>query len=234
MSTVTSIFRECHRLRKHLKALQEEIDRGPRVLKAQQTRLAAEQQAHKSHHDEITRRKLKQREDEGTLKQTETRLVKLQEQLNAAGNQKEYDAKQSEIRQATEKKGQLEDAILTTITELEEATAAVPAVEKKWADAQTEFAQYQRDAAERLERLKADQTASKESLARTEATLPDVKVKPYYLAQTKVHGPDALAAVKDKVCQGCRTALTDQKVIELQAGTYVVCPSCGKMLYLAE
>ena len=57
MSTVTSILRECHRLRKHLKALQDEIDRGPRVLRARQTRLAAEEQAHKDHHEAITKLK---------------------------------------------------------------------------------------------------------------------------------------------------------------------------------
>jgi predicted nucleic acid-binding Zn-ribbon protein len=234
MSSVTSVFRECHRLRKHLKALQEEIDRGPRVLKAQQNRLAAEEKAHKDHHDAITKLKLKQRDDEGTLKQTEARLVKLQEQLNVAANQKEYDAKQSEIRQATERKGQLEDEILTTIGELEEKTAAIPAVEQRWADAKAEFAQFQEDAKARLERLKNDQVASQQELARVEAQLPEQKVKSYYVAQTKVHGPDALAAIKDRVCQGCRTTLTEQKLLDLAAGAFIVCPSCGKMLYPAE
>ena len=234
MATVTQLFRECHRLRLHLKRLQEEVDLGPRVLKARQTQLAAEEQAHKTHHETITKLKLKQREDEGTLKQTETRLVKLQEQLNAAANQKEYDAKQSEIRQATERKGQLEDAILTTIMELEEATGAVPAVEKKWADAQAEFKQYQADAVDRLERLKAEQGQAKEQLAAVEAQLPEHKVRSYYVQQTKVHGPDALAAVRNKDCQGCRTGLTQQKMLDLQAGGFVTCASCGKMLYPAD
>lgn len=234
MSTVTQQFRECHRLRLHLRRLQEEIDLGPRVLKIRQTQLAADQQAHKDHHDSITRLKLKQREDEGSLKQTETRLVKLQEQLNSASNSKEFDAKQSEIRQANELKGKLEDAILTTIMELEEATGAIPAVEKKWADAQAEFKQNEVDAAERLVRLKDEQKNAREELAQVEAQLSEGKVKSYYLAQTKVHGPDALAAVKNNDCQGCRTGLTQQKMIELRAGTYIVCPSCGKMLYPGE
>jgi predicted nucleic acid-binding Zn-ribbon protein len=234
MATVTALFRECHRLRLHLKRLQEEIDLGPRVLKIRQTQLAAEQQAHKDHHEHITKLKLKQRDDEGTLKQTETRLAKLQEQLNSASNSKEFDAKQSEIRQANELKSKLEDAILTTIMELEEATAAVPAVEKKWAEAQAEFKQNELDAAERLVRLKEEQKNAREELAKVESQLPDIKVKAYYTAQTKVHGPDALAAVKGNDCQGCRTGLTQQKMIELRAGAYTVCQSCGKMLYPAE
>jgi predicted nucleic acid-binding Zn-ribbon protein len=231
--SVTATLRECHRLRKHLKALQEEIDRGPRVLKAQQARLAAEEQAHKDHFDTITKLKLKQKDDEGTLKQTETRLAKLEGQLNGISVPKEYEAKKSEIRQATEKRAELEDAILTTMGDIEERTAAIPAVDKKRADAKAEFAQYQVDAQARLDRLKADQVDSAAALAKAEATLPE-KAKPTYDHLTKSLGPEAFAAVKDKVCQGCRTSLGQQRILELQAGVFILCSRCGKMQYPAE
>jgi uncharacterized protein len=233
--SITATLRECHRLRKHLKTLQEEIDRGPRVLKAQQARLANEEQAHKDHHEAIKRLKLKQRDDEGTLKQTEARLVKLQQQLLGISVTKEYEAKQSEIRQATDLKNQLEETILATMTELDEKTAAVPAVEKQWADAQAEFKQYQADAADRLARMQADQKESQALLATHEAELPP-NVKGLYDAQVRGRGPDGLAALKGKVCQGCRGSVTDQKIYELQSGGFVVCPNagCGRLLYPAE
>jgi predicted nucleic acid-binding Zn-ribbon protein len=233
--SITATLRECHRLRKHLKTLQEEIDRGPRVLKAQQARLAAEEQAHKDHHEAIKKLKLKQRDDEGTLKQTESRLVKLQQQLLGISVTKEYEAKQSEIRQATDAKNGLEETILATMTELDEKTAAIPDVEKRWADAQAEFRQYQVDAAERLARMQADQKESQALLAAHEAELPP-NVKGLYDAQVRGRGPDGLAALKGKVCQGCRGSVTDQKIFELQAGGFVVCPNagCGRLLYPAE
>ena len=233
--SITATLRECHRLRKHLKTLQEEIDRGPRVLKAQQTRLANEEQAHKDHHEAIKKLKLKQRDDEGTLKQTETRLVKLQQQLLGISVTKEYEAKQSEIRQATDAKNGLEETILATMTELDEKTAAIPDVEKRWANAQAEFKQYQADAAERLARMQADQKESQALLATHEAELPP-NVKGLYDAQVRGRGPDGLAALKGKVCQGCRGSVTDQKIYELQAGGFVVCPNagCGRLLYPAE
>src|SRR5580698_7913456 len=136
MPLLTEIFRECHRLRKHLRELQAEIDRGPRVLKLRQETLESERQEHKDHHEAIKKLKLRQRDDEGTLKQTETRLTKLEDQQTGISNQKEYDAKKSEIAQARAKKSECEDSILTTLTEIEEKTVAIPAVEKKWADAQ--------------------------------------------------------------------------------------------------
>ncbi|MFO0797073.1 MAG: hypothetical protein U0804_06315 [Gemmataceae bacterium] len=233
--SVTSTLRECHRLRKHLKSLQEEIDRGPRVLKAQQTRLANEEQAHKDHHETIKKLKLKQRDDEGTLKQTEARLVKLGHQLLGISVTKEYEAKQSEIRQATDLKNQLEETILATMTDLDERTAAIPAVEKQWADAQAEFKQYQQDAADRLARMQADQKESQAALVAAEAQLPP-NVKSIYDGQVKGRGPDAMAALKGKVCQGCRGSVTDQKIYELQAGGFVPCPNagCGRLLYPAE
>ncbi len=230
--TVADTLRECHRLRKHIKNLQEEIDRGQRVLKAIQAQLDREKQEHKVHHDTITKLKLKQRDDEGTLKQTETRLKKLEEQLTGISVPKEYEAKKSEIRQATEKKTQLEDDILTTMSEIQDRTNAIPAVEQKWADAQAEFAQSQIDAKERIESLKADLEQSKAALAKSDAAIPE-KYRLQYEHLVRARGPDALAAIRDKVCAGCRTGVSQQRLLEAQAGHYILCQSCGRILYPA-
>ena len=230
MPLLTDIFRECHRLRKHLRDLQTEIERGPRVLKARQETLESERQEHKAHYDAIQKLKLKQRDDEGTLKQTDTRLAKLQDQTTGISNQKEYEAKQSEINQAKAKKEALEDAILTTLGEIEEKNAAIPAVEKKWTQAQNDFAEYQKDATERMARLQADQEASRIALAKAEEGIPE-EVRPRYDMLVKAHGPDALAAVKDRNCQGCRTKMTEQRQIEIRDGSFIQCATCGKMLY---
>ncbi len=233
MSAVTNTVRECHRLRVHLRNLQTEIDRGPRVLKGRQETLDAERQLHKDHHDAITKLKLKQREDEGTLKQTETRLKKLEEQLTGISVQKEYAAKESEIAQSKAKIGELEDAILTTIGTIEEKTAEIPAVEKRWATAQAEFAEFQKEATERFERLKADQEHSRQALAKAEAGIPE-EVRGKYDSLVKTHGPDAMAAVKNQACLGCRTTLAAQRLNELRNGAFMMCPHCGKMLYPVE
>ncbi|MBN9122001.1 MAG: hypothetical protein J0I06_23140 [Planctomycetes bacterium] len=231
--SVTSALRECHRLRVHLRDLQAEIDRGPRVLQEHQNELEDERKAHRDHHDAIRHLKLKQREDEGTLKQTEVRLAKLEEQLTGISVQKEYAAKELEITHAKEKKGELEDAILATITEIEEKTAAVPAVEDKWKAAQAEFAQFQTEAAERLERMRADTEASRADLAKAEAELP-ADVKRTYDSVVKAKGPDAFAAAKNRVCQGCRTTMTEQQFTELRRGAFRTCAACGRMQYPAE
>jgi predicted nucleic acid-binding Zn-ribbon protein len=233
MSAVMSALRECHRLRVHLRALQVEIDNGPRVMQDHRDDLETARQEHQAHHDAITKLKLKQREDEGTLKQTESRLVKLEEQLPGLTVQKEYAAKEHEIEHAKAKKGELEDAILATIMELEEKTAAVPAVEQKWAEAQAEFKQFEVEAAERLDRMKADMEASRADLAQAEAQLPPA-VKGPYDSVVKAKGPDALAGAKNRVCQGCRTSMTETQFTELRRGTVRTCNTCGRILYPVE
>ncbi len=231
MPPITDALRECHRLRKHLRELALEIERGPRVLKIRQEKLEAERAAHKEHHDSITKLKLRLREDEGTLKQTEQRLAKLEAQLTGISVPKEYAAKESEIAQAKEKQGALEDAILQTIGEIEAKTAAVPQVEQQWAEAQTELAEFQKEAAERLERLKAEHVASLVALEKAEEGIPEDN-RSRYDQYIKAHGPEAFAAVKNRICQGCRTALTEQRELDVRHGTFLLCSTCGKMLYV--
>lgn len=230
--TVADTLRECHRLRKHIKNLTEEIDRGPRVMKSIDNQLEEERKEHADHHEAIKRLKLKQRDDEGTLKQTEVRLKKLEEQLLGIGVPKEYEAKKSEIRQANEKKNELEESILATMGELEEKTNAIPAVEKKWTDAQAEHKQSVEDAKQRIVTLKADLEQSKQDLVVAEKGIPE-KYRAQYDHLVKARGPDAIAAVKDKVCQGCRTGVSQQRLLEVQAGQFILCQSCGRMLYPA-
>ena len=53
------------------------------------------------------------------------------------------------------------------------------------------------------------------------------------VSQLAEAGPEALAAVKDRVCQGCNTGVSQQRLLEVQAGQYILCQNCGKILYPA-
>ncbi len=231
--SVMSALRECHRLRVHLRNLQAEIDLGPRTMQEYQDDLHTAQQTHKHHYDEITKLKLKQREDEVTLKQTEARLAKLEDQLTGISVQKEYAAKESEIAQAKAKKGELEDAILTTIVQLEELNTAIPAVEQAWKAAQAEFAQLKAEAEERLVGMQNDQIDCTTELARVESTLPP-EIKSTYDTIVKAKGPDALTGAKNRVCQACRTSMTEMQFLMLKNDTFRTCTNCGRIQYAVE
>ncbi len=231
--TTPKLLQECHRLRRHLRELQQEIDLGPRVRKIQQATLDAAKLSHQAAHDELKRLKLKLKEDEVTLKQTETRLLKLQTDINNAGSKKEYDLKLTEIATATQNKSDLEDAILSGITSIEDKTAALPAAEAAWKEAQAKFAELGVEAQERLARMQQDQVATQAKLAETEAELP-ADMKGQYLRMVKQYGPDALAAVEGRTCSQCRTTITEQTRTSILSGAFIMCSQCGRGLYLAD
>ena len=230
---ITFILRDAHRLRKHLRDLQSEIDLGPRVLKIQQQKLADAQQSHKDAFEIIKKLKMKLKDDEITLKQTESQLAKFQMDINNASSKKEFDLKTTEIANATTKKGEYEDIILNSIMEIEDRTAKLPDGEKQWANAQQEFEQFKRDAQERLDRLLADQKETLATLVEKDSHIPPT-VKIIYDRLVKSYGPDGLAAVNGRSCMQCRTSITDQQRTNLLGGTFFTCPQCGRGLYLAE
>lgn len=231
--SVPMIFKECHRLRRHLRALQDEIDRGPRVLKAKQTWLADEEKSYKEAFEIIKQLKLKQKEEEGLLKTLEGTLSKLQTRAMEVTTMKEMEATRHEIEHTEKKKSDCEDAILTAIMGLEERTADLPNVEKRWAEAQAEFKQYQIDAKDRLERMIADQADCTVKLKEWDDKLPE-DVRSVYDRLVKGHGPDGLAEVKGRACQQCRTQMTEDKRDHLASGKFLTCSNCGRGLYLAD
>lgn len=230
MSSVTDVFRDCHRLRRHARDLQNEIDEGPRVRKDRQAWLAGEEALQKEAHDAIKRLKLKLKEDEGSLKQIEGHLDKLATRAMQVTTMKEMEATKHETEIAQAKKAECEDAILAGITEIEERTAKLPQDDKRWAAARKEFAEYEAEAAERYERIVEDLTLTTAKLAEKDALIPPA-IKGTYDRLVKTHGPDGLAAVKGKSCQQCRASVTDQQLFELNRGKYFMCPRCGRILY---
>ncbi len=231
--SVPTILKECHRLRRHLRELQQEIDRGPYVLKAQQKRLADAEADHKNAYETIKQLKLTQKEEESLLKTIEGNLAKLFTRSMEVTTMKEMDATKHEMENANGKKSICEDKILGAIMEIEERTADLPNVEARWAEAQEEFKQYQLEAKERLERMLEDQTACNARLAECDAQLPE-DVKSVYDRLVKSHGADGLAGVKGHACQQCRTTMTEDKRDTLASGKFLTCSNCGRALYLAD
>jgi predicted nucleic acid-binding Zn-ribbon protein len=203
------------------------------VLKAKQDWLVQEEAVNKEAHEAVKRAKLKLKDDEITLKQTETSLDKHERQLFEVTTMKEIEAKRTEIANAKAKIGVLEEAILLGMTEIEDRTTNLPKDDKRWADAKAEFKQFEVDGKERYDRLLREQKTATDELAAAEATLP-VEVKPTYDRLVKTHGPNGMAAVVGKSCQQCRANITEQQFLNLRSGHFFICPTCGRALYPAE
>jgi hypothetical protein len=227
------VFREIHRLRRHAHDLQEQLDRVPRQLKAQQAKVARQEEALKEAQETIRKLKMAMHDKEVTLKSTHTQIAKRRKQFDTVASKKEMDALQAEIAADVAATQRLEDEILTCMTESEEKAAQVPELEKALAQAKKEYAGFEKTVSARQADLTGQLNEALGKLKEVEVNVPP-KVLPQYQRIVASLGADALAAVQGRTCAACHSEITAQNYNELLQELFVVCKSCGRILYLPE
>lgn len=233
MASTAELMREIHRLRRFARDLQEQIERAPRQLQIQKARVARQEEAVRENHETIKKLKVAAHEKEVTLRTTHGHIARYQQQLNEVGSKKEYDALQAEIAGAREKCAQLEEEALAAMTETEERTAKIPELEKVAQLAREEFARWERDSDARMADLKRQLDETQAKLKEVEATAPS-QVRLQFERIVRHKGVDAFAPVENRNCGTCRNEITAQQYNDLLIGNFVVCRSCGRILYLPE
>jgi predicted nucleic acid-binding Zn-ribbon protein len=233
MAAAAAILRELHRLRRHARDLQAEIDRGPKVLQTQHARVTRQEDTLKEGHDTVKRLKVTTLEKELELKTKMQQIDKHSLQLNQAGSRKEYEALQHEIAADKKAVSDLEDVILNTMTQTDEWTARLPELEQNVKRAREELTAFEKGNEARQAELRERLGQTHTELTRVEAELPE-DIAPLYKRLLAAKGEDALAAVQNRICSACYTEITAQNHHELVIGQFVVCKSCGRILYLPE
>lgn len=233
MAGPAAILRETHRLRRHAKDLQSEIERSPRVIKGQQAKVARQEELYREAQEALKHLKVTVKEKEADLKATYAQIAKHEKQLNEAAAKKEYDALKAEIAGDRKKCLRLEDEILEGMAETDERAAQLPEMDKAIKKAKEEAAQFEKEAQTRVAGLQEQLQKAQQQLKEVEATLPE-DVHMLYERQVEGRGEDALSSVQDRNCAACYTAITAQSYNDLLAGRLVVCKSCGRILYLPE
>ena len=226
------LLRELHRLRKHLRDAQSEIERGPRVLKAHQTKLAALEKAVVDAKDDLKKRKAHILTGEAQLKSLGQAIAKHEKQLDDLKAPRDIEAKQHDITNTRELIAKQEDELLTAMSEVDERTVLLPPIEAAFAKGKADFANYEKDAAERMARLKSEVTSATAALAVEEAKIPS-SIRGQYDRLVKAYGADALAAVDGQSCSQCRVGITAQVLANLiQGQEFWCCRNCGRGMYV--
>lgn len=233
MSGPAVLFREIHRLRRFAHELQEQIDRFPRQQKAQQTKVSRQEEILHQAQDAIKHLKVDIHSKEGTLKSTHGQIAKYQKQLNEAESKKEYDALQHEITEAKSACQRLEEEILDALGQSEEKTAQLPELEKAVRQAKEEQSQFESGMKERLASYQSQLTEARQQLQEKESALP-ANLRAQYERIVAARGHEALSSVQGQSCVACYTGITAQQQNELQQELFVLCKSCGRILYLSE
>jgi predicted nucleic acid-binding Zn-ribbon protein len=235
MAGPAPILREVHRLRRHAKELQDEIQRAPRLLKAQQAKLASQESVIKEGHEALKMLKVSAHDKETQLKGVQQVIAKHEKQRNEATSKKEYDGLNAEIEHEKKKIRGLEDEILEIMGQIEEQTAKLPELEKISQKALQDVAEFGKTAEVRLVGLREELEKIRVQIREVEATLPtDPVFRGPYNRIIQSMDEDALAEVKNRTCTACHTDITAQNRHDLLKGQFVICKSCGRALYLIE
>jgi uncharacterized protein len=234
MPTPAVIIREIHRLRRYVRDLEGKADEEPRLRKAQDAKVARHETVLKQAQDALKHLKVEIHEKEVSIRAAQDQVKKYEKQLKEMiSSKKEYDALQHEIAQAKATITQLEDETLELMGKSEEQAAKLPELESAVRKAKEEHARFDVDHANNLERYAQERVKALEDLKAQEAQLPE-DLRPQYNRFIAAKGADALSAVQNNVCAACYTEVTPQMSSELRRGSYLLCKSCGRILYAAE
>jgi uncharacterized protein len=231
MATTAAIFREIHRLRRHIRELDGRTDQGPRMRKVQEDKLARHEEALRQAQEGLKHLKVTIHQKEVSIKAAQEQIKKYEKQLKEMiSNKKEYDALTAEIAQAKVNIARLEDETLDAMGNSEEQAAKLPELEATLKKAKQDYACFDQDFAANLARYAEEKAKAQADLLAQEASLPE-DYRPQYNRFVAAKGADALSAAQNGVCAACYTEITAQMASELRRGSFLMCKNCGRILY---
>jgi predicted nucleic acid-binding Zn-ribbon protein len=224
------VLKEAHRLRCNIRTLEARIAQAPKQLQIQKSKLQAAEENLKMAQDEIKHLKVKINDREVTVKATYQQIEKWEKQRDGVENKKEFNALNIEIAHAQERIKALEDEIFEAMGQVEEKSAKLPAVEAIAKHIRSEVAQFEKEFDERVAKFQSERNAALEELKGVDTQIPE-EVMPRYAQLVKSRGADALARIDGRICTVCNTELTPQNASEVNRGLFVLCKSCGRIMY---
>jgi predicted nucleic acid-binding Zn-ribbon protein len=203
------------------------------LLKAQQAKVARAETALSEAQEGLKKLKVTIHEKEVSDKSVHQTIAKHKKQRNEATGKKEFDALSAEIAVEEHKAQKLEEEILSRMMDMEERTSKIPEAEQVLKQAKQECNDFEKSVGERQTNLRGQLAKAELDLKDVEAHLPE-DIRPQYQRLVAARGEDSMAPVVNRGCVACYTEITAQLYNDLLAGRFVLCKSCGRLLYLPE
>jgi uncharacterized protein len=171
------------------------------------------------------------RNDENEVKTVENSIAKSDDKLRSVKTNKEYQSMLKEIDDLKLKKTSLEDRMIETLENIEDAERNISSLKADLEDmkreTKSEQEEIKRAAAEQLLELEELKEERNEIWARINSKLQNMYTR------AKGHGNGVgVAAVEDAVCQECRMNIPPQAFIELlRLNELSMCPHCQRIIY---
>ncbi|MGQ0635823.1 MAG: zinc ribbon domain-containing protein [Planctomycetaceae bacterium] len=223
---------ELHRLHLQLREVQEQIDRGPRQVKARQQALQQKQAELEACRQKQKSLKVAADQKSLQLKSNEAKIDDLRVKLNQASSNREFDIIRAQIDADKMANSVLEDEILDALEKVDAAQIAVKQLEAGLITATAEEVRLGSEIEAALPALAGRQAELQQALAAVETRLPG-DIVPQYRRLVQAHGAAALAELDGNTCSSCYVSLPPQVAMQVRAGQIIFCKTCGRLLYRA-
>lgn len=231
MSFTTATLGELHRIHQHLAERRDQLERGPKQLRAREANVAQLDARLAEARDKTKHTQVAVDRKQLDLKSGEQKIVDLRAKLNACSSNREYQALLEQIAAAEMAGSVLSDEILEGLEKIDQLAALVKEAEAHLTAGKQDLEKTRHNIAESAASIRADIARLEQELAQAEQGLP-AEFKADYLRIVRGKGADSLAVVDDGVCTGCGQQITLNMQNELRLSKLVFCKSCGRILYL--
>jgi uncharacterized protein len=230
MSAAAAGLKRLHELHIRLQELQQQLEHGPRQVKARQQILAKKQVEIDAFKAELKQTRMVADQKNLQLKTNESKIADLRVKLNQASSNREFDIIRSQIDADTMANSVLEDEILEVLEKVDQIQQKIAKADAEATQAAAEVRRYADEVESTIPRVRGQAAEIETSLREAEKILPGTTIE-MYRRLVQAHGAGALASVEGKSCTTCNEILSPNLLVELNTGKFIFCRSCGRLLY---
>ena len=222
-----------HRIHRQLSELRSRLARGPKQIAAGDANMSNLSAALDQAKESLQRLRMAADEKELQLKEREGRIGDIKVKMNAASSNREYQAFVEQIAADEQANSVLSDEILELFEKVTEQEASVGQAEANLQLGRDELTKIRARVDGERDKLESEISRLSGSLQAAESQLPS-DIRGDYDRIVKARGDDGMAGLDGEYCGGCFQQVTQQTLNELRLSRFVLCKSCGRILYLPE
>ena len=228
-----SVVRNLHQHLVQIADMKTQIERGPRQVKAAILQVETAKDSLQKCKESIKQKKMDADRKQLQLREREAKIHDWEGKMNAAKNNREFQAIKEQIAADTQANSVLSDEILEILEEIDSLQINSKGFDEKLKLIEAEKAKTESNVAQKLGVLNQE-------LERVEGNLAvlEKQLTPEFLVQYKRlvsnRSEDSMAPLDDVSCGGCYTSLPPKILDSLRKEQAISCPSCGRLLYRPE
>lgn len=212
--------------------LEKQIAAIPGEISRLEEKIEAEKKTLEESKGRIRELEVKRKDLESEVAAAEAQIARYRNQQLEVKKNDEYQALTKEIETTQAKVGELEEAVIQVLFELDEERQRVTEIEKDFQDVIGKLEGKIEDRKARKIGLEEELKQKRMEAEEARKRVPDPEYLSAYDRQARVVKFPIVAAVVDRSCQGCFLRVSGGVDIDVRAGDKIVtCDNCGRILY---